>query len=151
MRPIRKRRLQLVLLLVAGVGITVAIALMALQQNLNLFYSPAQIVAGEVEQGVQIRAGGLVVPGSVQRDPNSLMAEFEVTDYQGYVTIRYNGILPDLFAEGQGIIAIGELGEDMVVTAEQVLAKHDEEYMPPELVKAIEEAGHPAGAGQYSN
>lgn len=145
MRPIRKRRLQLVILLIAGVGITVAIALSALQQNLNLFYSPAQIVAGEAEQGVKIRAGGLVVPGSVQRDPNSLMAEFQVTDYSGYVTIRYNGILPDLFAEGQGIIAIGELGEDMVVTAEQVLAKHDEEYMPPELVKAIEEAGHPVG------
>lgn len=146
MRPIRKRRLQLVILLLGGVGVTVAIALTALQQNLNLFYSPAQIVAGEVEQGVKIRAGGLVVPGSVSRDPNSLMAEFQVTDYKGYVTIKYNGILPDLFAEGQGIIAIGVLGENMVVTAEQVLAKHDEEYMPPELVKAIEEAGHPAGS-----
>lgn len=145
MRPIRKRRLQLVLLLLVGVGITAAIALSALQQNLNLFYSPAQIVAGEAEQGVKIRAGGLVVPGSVKRDPNSLMAEFQVTDYSGYVTIRYNGILPDLFAEGQGIVAIGALGEDMVVTAEEVLAKHDEEYMAPEIVKAIEDAGHPAG------
>ena len=145
MRPIRKRRLQLVLLLLVGVGITAAIALTALQQNINLFYSPAQIVAGEAEQGVKIRAGGLVVPGSVKRDPNSLMAEFQVTDYKGYVTIRYTGILPDLFAEGQGIVAIGALGEDMVVTADEVLAKHDEEYMAPEIVKAIEDAGHPAG------
>jgi cytochrome c-type biogenesis protein CcmE len=146
MRPIRKRRLQLVILLLVGVGITTAIALTALQQNLNLFYSPAQIVAGEVEPGTKIRAGGLVVPGSVTRDPNSLMAEFQVTDYSGFVTIRYNGILPDLFAEGQGIIAVGELDSEMVVTAEQVLAKHDEEYMPPEVAKAIEEAGHPAGS-----
>ncbi len=145
MRPIRKRRLQLVVLLVVGVGTTMAIALLALQENLNLFYSPAQIVAGEVEQGVKIRAGGLVVPGSVKRDPDSLAAEFQVTDYTGYVTIRYTGILPDLFAEGEGIIAIGSLGSDMVVTAEQVLAKHDENYMPPEVARAIEEAGHPAG------
>ena len=145
MRPIRKRRLQLVILLVVGVSTTVALALMALQENLNHFYSPAQIVAGEVETDKQIRAGGLVVPGSVKRDPNSLLAEFQVTDYTGYVTIRYEGILPDLFAEGQGIIAIGSLGSDMVVTAEQVLAKHDEEYMSPEIARAIEEAGHPIG------
>lgn len=145
MRPIRKRRLQLVLLLVVGVSVTMGIALMALQENLNHFYSPAQIAAGGVETDKTIRAGGLVVPGSVKRDPNSLMAEFQVTDYTGYVTIRYEGILPDLFAEGQGIIAIGSLGTDMVVTAEQVLAKHDEEYMPPEVARAIEEAGHPAG------
>lgn len=146
MRPVRKRRLQMILLLLAGVGVTAAIALTALQQNLNLFYSPAQIVAGEVEPGTKIRAGGLVVPGSVSRDPNSLLTEFQVTDYTGFVTIRYRGILPDLFAEGQGIIAVGVLGEDMVVTAEQVLAKHDEEYMPPDVARAIEEAGHPAGA-----
>ena len=145
MRPIRKRRLQLVILLVAGVSVTMAIALFALQENLNHFYSPAQIASGEVETDKKIRAGGLVVPGSVKRDPNSLMAEFQVTDYTGYVTIRYDGILPDLFAEGQGIIAIGSLGSDLVVTAEQVLAKHDEEYMPPEVARAIEEAGHPAG------
>jgi cytochrome c-type biogenesis protein CcmE len=145
MRPIRKRRLQLVISLVVGVGTTMAIALLALQENLNLFYSPAQIVAGEVEEGVKIRAGGLVVPGSVKRAPNSLASEFQVTDYTGYVTIRYTGILPDLFAEGQGIIAIGSLGSDMVITAEQVLAKHDEEYMPPEVARAIEEAGHPVG------
>ena len=146
MRPIRKRRLQLVILLLVGVGTTMALALMALQENLNHFYSPADIVAGLAETDTKIRAGGLVVPGSVQRDPNSLLAEFQVTDYTGYVTIRYDGILPDLFAEGQGIIAIGHLGSDMVVTAEQVLAKHDEEYLPPEVARAIEEAGHPAGS-----
>ena len=119
---------------------------MALQENLNHFYSPADIVAGLAETDTKIRAGGLVVPGSVQRDPNSLQAEFQVTDYTGYVTIRYDGILPDLFAEGQGIIAIGHLDENMVVTAEQVLAKHDEEYLPPEVARAIEEAGHPTGS-----
>lgn len=145
MRPVRKRRLQLVILLLVGVGTTMALALMALQENLNHFYSPADIVAGLAETDTKIRAGGLVVPGSVQRDPNSLQAEFQVTDYTGYVTIRYDGILPDLFAEGQGIIAIGHLDENMVVTAEQVLAKHDEEYLPPEVARAIEEAGHPAG------
>ena len=146
MRPVRKRRLQLVILLLVGVGTTMALALMALQENLNHFYSPADIVAGLAETDTKIRAGGLVVPGSVQRDPNSLQAEFQVTDYTGYVTIRYDGILPDLFAEGQGIIAIGHLDENMVVTAEQVLAKHDEEYLPPEVARAIEEAGHPTGS-----
>ena len=146
MRPVRKRRLQLVILLLVGVGTTMALALMALQENLNHFYSPADIVAGLAETDTKIRAGGLVVPGSVQRDPNSLLAEFQVTDYTGYVTIRYDGILPDLFAEGQGIIAIGHLDENMVVTAEQVLAKHDEEYLPPEVARAIEEAGHPTGS-----
>ncbi len=140
MRKIRKRRLQLVILLLVGVGATTAIALTALQQNINLFYSPAQIVAGEVQPGERLRAGGMVVPGTVTRDSDSLAVRFDVTDYQGQVTIEYTGILPDLFEEGQGIVAVGRLQSAGLVVADEVLAKHDEEYMPPEVARALEAA-----------
>lgn len=140
MRKIRKRRLQLLGLLLVGVAATTAIALTALQQNINLFYSPAQIVAGEVQPGQPLRAGGMVVPGSIVRDPDSLAVRFDVTDYEGRVTIQYTGILPDLFEEGQGIVAVGRLQEPGLVVADEVLAKHDEEYMPPEVARALEAA-----------
>ena len=140
MRKVRKRRLQLLVLLLVGVCATTAIALVALQQNLNLFFSPVQIAAGEVLPGNRLRAGGMVVPGSVVRAENSLAVRFDVTDYQATVTIEYTGILPDLFAEGQGIVAVGRLAEPGLVVADQVLAKHDEEYMPPEVARALEAA-----------
>lgn len=153
MRPIRKRRLQLVCLLMFGVAIAVGVVMYALRQNINLFFTPTQIVAGEAPVGREIRAGGLVVAGSVDRSSDSLYVEFVVTDTSDQVTIAYDGILPDLFREGQGIIAIGKLDENRVVQARQVLAKHDENYMPPEVKDAIEAAGHPgsseSGATSY--
>lgn len=143
MRPIRKRRLQLVCLLIFGVAVAVSVVMYALRQNINLFFTPTQIVAGEAPVGREIRAGGLVVAGSVDRSSDSLYVEFVVTDTSDQVTIAYDGILPDLFREGQGIIAIGQLDNDGIVQARQVLAKHDENYMPPEVKDAIEAAGHP--------
>jgi len=139
--PVRKKRLYAVMALVSGVGIAVALALSALQQNINLFYSPTQIAAGEAPEDVRIRAGGLVAAGSVTRSDKSLDTDFVVTDGVANVTIRYSGILPDLFREGQGIVAMGKLNEQGVLIADEVLAKHDENYMPPEVMQALEQSG----------
>lgn len=140
MKPQRKKRLTLILFLVAGVGIAVGLLMYSLSQNINLFMTPTQIAGGEVPVGRTIRAGGLVVVGSVERAPDSLGASFKVTDGMAEVTIRYDGILPDLFREGQGIVALGKLGDDGVFVASEVLAKHDENYMPPEVKHALEQA-----------
>lgn len=141
MNPVRKKRLYAVMALVSGVGIAVALALSALQQNINLFYSPTQIAAGDAPEDVRIRAGGLVAEGSVKRSEQSLDTDFVVTDGVANVTIRYNGILPDLFREGQGIVAMGKLNDQGVLIADEVLAKHDENYMPPEVMQALEQSG----------
>ncbi|GLZ85963.1 cytochrome c maturation protein CcmE [Pseudomonas sp. BN414] len=141
MNPVRKKRLFIILAIVAGVGIAVALALSALQQNINLFYTPTQIANGEAPQDTRIRAGGMVEKGSVQRSGDSLDVQFVVTDFAKSVTIRYHGILPDLFREGQGIVALGKLNGDGVLVADEVLAKHDENYMPPEVTKALKESG----------
>lgn len=146
MRPVRKKRLQLVIFLVIGAAIVIGLVLFALRQNINLFFTPKQIVAGEAPIGQQIRAGGLVVDGSVERATDSLYVEFVITDTVDQVRVAYDGILPDLFREGQGIIAIGRLDETGIVQASEVLAKHDENYMSPEIQRAIEEAGHPGAA-----
>lgn len=143
MRPVRKRRLQLVIFLMVGVAIAVGVVTYALRQNINLFYTPTQIAAGEAPIEREIRAGGLVVAGSVERSSDSLYVEFVVTDTAAQVKVAFDGILPDLFREGQGILAVGALDENGVVQARQVLAKHDENYMPPEIQEAIEAAGHP--------
>ena len=148
MNPVRKKRLLIVLAILAGVGITVALALTALQQNINLFYTPTQIAAGEAPQDARIRAGGLVKEGSVKRSSDSLEVDFVVTDGAAEVTIRYQGILPDLFREGQGIVALGRLNADGVLLADEVLAKHDENYMPPEVTKALKESGQLDANGQ---
>ena len=103
-----------------------ALALSALQQNINLFYTPTQIANGEAPKDTRIRAGGMVRDGSVQRSQDSLEVQFVVTDFAKDVTIRYHGILPDLFREGQGIVALGKLDADGVLVADEVLAKHDE-------------------------
>ncbi len=141
MNPVRKKRLYAVMALVSGAGIAVALALSALQQNINLFYSPTQIAAGDAPEEVRIRAGGLVAVGSVTRSDKSLDTDFVVTDGVANVTIRYNGILPDLFREGQGIVAMGKLNDQGVLIADEVLAKHDENYMPPEVMQALEQSG----------
>ncbi|HZX18651.1 MAG TPA: cytochrome c maturation protein CcmE [Pseudomonas sp.] len=141
MNPVRKKRLYIVLAIIAGVGIAVALALSALQQNINLFYTPTQIANGEAPQDTRIRAGGLVEEGSVKRSSDSLDTDFVVTDGAKSVTIRFSGILPDLFREGQGIVAMGKLDANGVLIADEVLAKHDENYMPPEVMQALEQSG----------
>ncbi|WP_044870357.1 cytochrome c maturation protein CcmE [Pseudomonas sp. LFM046] len=141
MNPVRKKRLFIIAAILAGVGIAVALALSALQQNINLFYTPTQIANGEAPQDTRIRAGGMVEKGSVQRSGDSLDVQFVVTDFAKSVTIRYHGILPDLFREGQGIVALGKLNGDGVLVADEVLAKHDEKYMPPEVTKALKDSG----------
>jgi Cytochrome c-type biogenesis protein CcmE len=129
--PQRKKRLFIILGLLAGVAVAVGFALSALQQNINLFYTPTQIANGEAPLDTRIRAGGMVEKGSVQRSSDSLDVRFVVTDFNKSVPITYRGILPDLFREGQGIVALGKLNGDGVVVADEVLAKHDEKYMPP--------------------
>ena len=148
MTPQRKQRLTIILFAVVGLSIFVGLLLSALQENINLFYTPTQIVDGEAPVGVRIRAGGLVVPGTVKRgaEGQDLRVEFQVTDKAKQVNIVYRGILPDLFDEGQGIVAMGKLDEQGVFHADEVLAKHDENYMPPEVQHAIDEAGHPSSS-----
>ncbi len=145
MNPVRKRRLYLALFLLVAVSGTTAALMVALEQNINMFYPPADIASGEAPAETPIRAGGMVLEGSVQRDPESLAVEFVLTDYDGSeFTVSYNGILPDLFREGQGIIVQGQLDEGRLFVAREVLAKHDENYMPPELMDI---AGHNPEAG----
>ena len=141
MNPIRRRRLLFLLLVIAGMGTAVGLTLYALQQNINLFYSPSQIAAGEAPQGRSIRVGGLVVAGSVQRDTQSLQIGFTLTDNLNQIRVQYKGILPDLFREGQGIVARGVLTPDGVIQAQEVLAKHDENYMPPEVAASLKQTG----------
>jgi len=140
MHPVRKRRLILISLLVAGVAIAVGLMLMALGENLNVFYSPTQVKAGEVPVGHTFRVGGMVEKGSVIHNPDSLEVDFVVTDTANTTSIHYSGILPDLFREGQGILAEGKLDEKGVFIASRVLAKHDEKYMPPEVDDALKAA-----------
>jgi len=138
MHPQRKKRLILIALVILGVGVAVGLALSALQQNINLFYTPSQIAAGEAPTDARIRAGGMVVNGSVKRSPDSLETQFAVSDGDQQILISYDGILPDLFREGQGIVALGRINENRMLIADEVLAKHDEEYMPPEVAQAME-------------
>ena len=140
MNPLRKKRLIIILAILVGAGAAVALALSALQQNINLFYTPTQIANGEVPDGVRIRAGGMVKEGSLSRSADSLLVEFVVHDGASEVRMRYQGILPDLFREGQGIVALGRLNADNVLVADEVLAKHDENYMPPEVAQAMDKA-----------
>lgn len=141
MKPHRRNQLFLVLFLVASAGAAVGLALIALKENINLFYSPEEIVSGNAPHDQLIRAGGMVREGSVVRSTTDLQVSFVVSDLQqSDYTVQYEGILPDLFREGQGVIARGRLGEDGVFQAEEVLAKHDENYMPPEVADVIEKA-----------
>ena len=144
MKAHRRRRLFIVLFLVVTSSSAVGLTLMALNENINLFYTPQQIANGEAPLGKTIRAGGVVVPGTVSRDEASLLMRFDVSDLKTEpLTIEFVGILPDLFREGQGIVALGKMNQDGVFVAEEVLAKHDENYMPPEVEAAIAEAHGP--------
>jgi cytochrome c-type biogenesis protein CcmE len=140
MHPVRKKRVITISVILVVLSAAIGLVMYALSQNINLFYSPSQIAAGEAPLNVTIRAGGMVVDGSVKRDSTSLDVAFMVTDYKHSVLIEYTGILPDLFREGQGIVAQGKLDERGVLIASEVLAKHDEEYMPPEVNDALEKA-----------
>ena len=141
MNPIRKKRLIIIGAILLGVVATVALGLTALQQNINLFYTPTQILNGEAPEGVRIRAGGLVQDGSLTRSEDSLTVDFIVTDGDADIGIQYREILPDLFREGQGIVAMGRLNDSGVLIADEILAKHDENYMPPEVSSALEKTG----------
>jgi cytochrome c-type biogenesis protein CcmE len=142
MHPVRKQRLYLVLFVVLFSSAAIGLVVYALSGNINLFFPPAEIAAGNAPVGQPIRVGGMVVDGSVQRSDTSLEVRFELTDYEATVPVVYVGILPDLFGEGQGAVASGMLDDDGVLQASEVLAKHDENYMPPEVADALEKSGY---------
>ena len=142
MTPTRKRRLIAVLLILAGVSLAAGIASYSLQENLLYFQSPSDLAMQPIPPGRQFRLGGLVKPGSVSRAQDGLGTRFVVTDGPQEVEVEYVGILPDLFREGQGVIARGALDGNGLFEASEVLAKHDENYMPPEVAEALEESGH---------
>ena len=140
MHPQRKQKLFIILFMVSGIALAVGLMLVALKDNINLFYTPQQIAAGDAPVNRTIRAGGMVVEGSVSRVKDGLTVRFDVTDGKAVVSIEYEGILPDLFREGQGIVALGKLNQNKVFIASEVLAKHDENYMPPEVADALKKA-----------
>jgi len=142
----RQQRIVTVLVILGGVGLAVGLALQAFQENLLFFYSPSQVLAGEPPEGRKFRLGGLVADGSVRREAGEMEMEFDVTDTSRTVRVVYDGVLPDLFREGQGVIAHGVLQTDGRFRADEVLAKHDENYMPPEVAEMLAEQGHPSGA-----
>ncbi len=141
MTPARKKRLSLILLMVIGVSVGVGFALKALNENIMFFFSPADIQAGKAPANKDFRVGGVVVEGTVARPGEGLTVEFDLTDNDSVVKVKYTGILPDLFREGQGIIANGRLNSSGEFIAAEVLAKHDENYMPPEVMDAMKESG----------
>ncbi len=137
MHPKRKQKLILVGLMVAAVAIAAGFILTAFNNNIQLFFSPTQVVAGEVPEGAEFKVGGLVAANSVKRIGDGLTVEFELTDNGETIPVQYTGILPDLFREGQGTVSVGKLDANGVFIAERVLAKHDENYMPPEVADAL--------------
>jgi len=139
MTPKRKKRLTIILGLVFGTALIVGLVMYSLSENINLFYSTSQIAKGEAPVGARIRAGGMVVDGSVKRSSDSLKIQFALTDYEHQVVVEFTGILPDLFREGQGIIAQGKMDANGIFQADEVLAKHDENYMPPEIAESMKQ------------
>ena len=137
----RQRRMVMVGLVIAGVAVAAYLGLTAFQKNLLYFYTPTQVKNGEAPTGYPFRVGGLVVKGSVQRK-EGVDVRFEVTDGPAVVPVLYSGILPDLFREGQGIISIGQMNAEGTFVASEVLAKHDENYMPPEVGDALKKSGN---------
>ena len=137
MTPARKRRVLLISLMVLGIGAATAFALRAFNENLMFFFTASDVVEGKAPENKTFRLGGMVVDGSFKRYENSLGLEFALTDNAKTVIVYYEGILPDLFREGQGIVSKGKLREDGVFVADEVLAKHDENYMPPEVAASM--------------
>jgi cytochrome c-type biogenesis protein CcmE len=141
MHPVRKQRLYLVLFVVLFSSAAAGLVMYALSGNINLFFPPTDVAEGKAPVGQPIRVGGMVVANSVLRSDDSLAVTFELTDFNDSVKVVYEGILPDLFGEGQGAVAAGRLNADGVLVASEVLAKHDENYMPPEVADALEQSG----------
>ena len=142
MKP-RTRRALWIVAGVAALGVATALVLNAFQSNLVFFYTPTQVAAQEAPRDRLFRLGGLVETGSVAREKDGLTVRFKVTDTAKTVPVVFTGILPDLFREGKGVVAQGRIGPDGVFQAREVLAKHDENYMPPEAAEALKKAGHP--------
>lgn len=142
MTPKRKQKLFVILGLLSLTAVAVGLTLYALRSNINLFFSPVQIAQGAAPIERTIRAGGMVKEGTVIRDADTLDVTFEVTDHLDDLEVYFSGILPDLFREGQGVVVVGELQADGRLKADEVLARHDENYMPPEVAQALEEAGY---------
>lgn len=162
MNPRRKKRLTIITSVISGVAIVAGLVLYALSQNIDLFYMPSEVHGGKQDTGIKaqvgqrLRIGGLVVPGSIERDADSLKVSFKLADMktpisfsddEPTVTVKYDGILPDLFREGQGIVANGTLTNGNIINASEVLAKHDENYMPKELADSAKEKHGGAGYG----
>jgi cytochrome c-type biogenesis protein CcmE len=145
----RHRRLGIVFTGLVGLGIATALVLNALEGNLSYFFSPTEVAAGEAPKERVFRLGGLVEEGSVMREEGQIEINFIVTDMAERVKVTYSGILPDLFAEGQGVVAQGRMSSDNVFVADEVLAKHDETYMPPEVAAALEAAGKDVSSGPH--
>jgi cytochrome c-type biogenesis protein CcmE len=140
MTPARQKRLLLVLGIVAGVGVAAFLATQAFRSNVMFFFDPTEVVAGKAPKDDRFRLGGMVVKGSLEKTPGTLDVKFQVTDFKSTVPVTYDKILPDLFREGQGVVAHGRM-RDGVFVADEVLAKHDEKYMPPEVAKSLKD--HP--------
>jgi len=138
----KRRRLYLVLGGVGVLGVFAALVLYALSDNINVFYSPTELRADKVPDGVRVRIGGLVENGSLVREGDGKTIEFRVTDGKTAVDVDYSGVIPDLFREGQGVMVEGKLARNGTFMAESVLAKHDEKYMPPEVAAALKKTGH---------
>ena len=138
MNPLRKQRLYALIAVLIGSLLATWLVVSALSENMNLFYSPSEILGVDIDENVIIRAGGMVKQGSIEKSKDSLNVRFTVTDYQNELIINYEGILPDLFDENAGVVVRGNLKTDGTFKAIEVLAKHDENYMPPEVAKLIE-------------
>ena len=136
----RHKRIALIVGGLAILGVVVALVLNAFQSNLVFFFSPTQVVAGEAPKGKSFRVGGLVKAGTIMREPDGVTLRFVMTDIENDMIVAYKGILPDLFREGKGAVAQGKFGDDGVFVASEVLAKHDENYMPPEAAQALGDA-----------
>lgn len=139
MNAVRQKKLMWVLAMLVGVAVAVGLILYAIRQQTDYYFDPSAIAAGQAPEAKRIRAGGMVVAGSVKRDPQDpLNIKFNITDYKSVVSVVYRGVLPDLFAENSGVVATGELKGGTFVASE-VLAKHDENYMPPEVAKSLKQ------------
>ncbi|MBX2857460.1 MAG: cytochrome c maturation protein CcmE [Cellvibrionaceae bacterium] len=138
MNTVRKQRLMLVMFIVAVSTLGVGLTVYAMRENMNYFYPPSKILAGDAPMGRSIRAGGCVVPGTVERADDSLLVRFDVTDGIGQISVTFDEILPDLFAEGEAVVLTGMLDREGVFVASKVLAKHDEQYTPPEVADTLQ-------------
>lgn len=150
MHPVRKQRLNIVLFIIVFTSVAIGLMVFALRENINLFYPPSQIVNGQAPVDKRIRAGGCVMPGSVERASDSLQISFMITDGAASVEVQHEGILPDLFSEGEAVVVNGMLNGEGIFMASQVLAKHDETYTPPEVAESVSAAAASSGEHQTS-